>query len=73
MLPSLNAMLKTIKCSAEEVQDGSNGACLACGEIQCGVEPDARGHICESCGQPKVYGLEELLFMGLIDLDTDGE
>ena len=72
MLPSLNAMLKTIKCSAEEVQDGSNGACLACGEIQYGgVEPDARQYTCESCGERKVYGLEELLMMGALTLDDE--
>jgi len=63
-------MPKTITCSTDEVQESCNGACLACGEIQYGgVEPDARGHVCESCGQPKVYGFEELLFMGAIELD----
>lgn len=37
------------------------GFCTACGEKAHGVEPDARGYTCESCGEPKVYGAEELL------------
>ena len=37
------------------------GLCIACGEEAYGVEPDARQYECESCGQRKVFGLEELL------------
>ena len=44
---------------------GGFGLCLACGEEVDGVEPDARRYTCESCEQPKVYGLEELMLMGL--------
>ena len=42
------------------------GFCLACGAEAYGVEPDARRYPCESCEAPKVYGLEELLVMGLV-------
>ena len=28
-----------------------------------GCEPDARNYTCESCGEPKVFGAEELLLM----------
>lgn len=41
------------------------GFCLACGEIADGVEPDAQRYTCESCGEQKVYGAEELALMGL--------
>lgn len=41
--------------------DDCIGFCTACGEEQCGCEPDARGYVCESCGKPRVYGAEELL------------
>jgi hypothetical protein len=37
------------------------GFCLACGEQADGVEPDARNYLCESCGQRKVFGAEEIL------------
>ena len=37
------------------------GFCIACGRKQGGCEPDARGYTCESCGEPKVYGAEELM------------
>jgi len=43
-----------------------NGFCIACGEEAYGVEPDARGYECESCGEAKVYGAEELIIMGLV-------
>ena len=39
------------------------GICIACGNEQEGVEPDARGYECEDCGKHKVYGAEELLMM----------
>lgn len=53
---------------SEAMSDGSQGFCLACGAEAYGVEPDARRYICESCSQPKVYGLEELLMMGLMEV-----
>lgn len=37
------------------------GFCIACGHEHGGVEPDARKYPCESCGERKVYGAEELL------------
>jgi hypothetical protein len=43
--------------------DDARGFCLACGAEAYNVEPDARGYKCESCGEHKVYGAEELLFM----------
>ena len=48
------------------MMDGTEGFCLACGSEASGVEPDARKYTCESCGNPKVYGFEELLMMNLI-------
>jgi hypothetical protein len=45
----------------ELVQYDYMGICIACGNEQEGVEPDARGYECEACGKAKVYGAEELL------------
>jgi hypothetical protein len=39
----------------------SPGFCLACGFEQDGCEPDARGYVCESCGEPQVFGAQEAL------------
>ena len=39
----------------------SPGFCKACGKSAEGVEPDARGYACKSCGAAAVYGAEELL------------
>ena len=45
--------------------DNNEGFCLACGNTEDGVEPDARKYPCHSCGAHKVYGAEELGLMGL--------
>jgi Family of unknown function (DUF6117) len=37
------------------------GICITCGADAEGVEPDARQYECESCGEPGVYGAEELV------------
>jgi hypothetical protein len=42
------------------------GLCIFCGEEHSGKEPDARKDECESCGKKGVYGMEELIVMGLI-------
>lgn len=39
------------------------GFCLSCGEEAEGCEPDARRYECEHCGERKVYGADEILFM----------
>ncbi len=58
--------LRPVMHESEYRQSDNEGFCLNCGESAYGVEPDARRYPCESCGQPKVYGLEELLMMGLL-------
>ena len=40
---------------------GSAGFCLSCGSERDGCEPDARNYECESCGERKVFGAEEIL------------
>jgi len=47
------------------MNEANEGFCLACGEEQGGVEPDARQYKCAACGAFKVYGPEELTMMGL--------
>lgn len=37
------------------------GICVCCGVDVDGVEPDANEYDCEACGEPGVYGCEELL------------
>lgn len=53
------------ECSSDEVEAGG-GFCLACGADGQMAEPDARKYVCDRCGKPKVYGLEELVLMGLV-------
>ena len=60
-----------MKFTLDEIEGGTEGVCLACGEVQGGCEPDARGYECESCGKRRVYGLEEALLMGAIEIDLE--
>ena len=48
--------------------DSGEGVCLACGDRAYGVEPDARKYECECCGERAVYGLEEAMVMGALDI-----
>jgi len=41
--------------------DDYTGFCCHCGAEAYGVEPDGRGYVCSCCGEPAVYGAEELL------------
>jgi predicted RNA-binding Zn-ribbon protein involved in translation (DUF1610 family) len=49
--------------AAAENEEEYIGFCLACGDEAYGVEPDARRYECESCGERKVYGAQEILLM----------
>ena len=44
------------------------GICLACEAERESTEPDACDYPCEECGEPRVFGIEELLLMGEIDI-----
>lgn len=67
------AKAKVVRATEAQLADGLNGGCLFCGEVtEGGVEPDARCYECENCGKKGVYGLEELLLMGMLEL-TDGD
>jgi hypothetical protein len=46
--------------------DENAGFCLACGDEQDTVEPDARRYKCDECKRSKVYGAEVLMVMGLM-------
>jgi hypothetical protein len=67
--------MKIQSISSEELQeamyDGGNGICLECGETTTGVEPDARGYRCSSCNNYSVYGIEEAMLMGMLDIIED--
>lgn len=48
-----------------EMDDCNQGFCLACGEVEDGVEPDAARYTCSCCGKAKVYGAAELALLNL--------
>ena len=69
----VNGIFKMTSTEYEELVDEMAGGCLACGEMAFGVEPDARQYKCDDCEARKVYGLEELLLMGLIVFVEEGD
>jgi hypothetical protein len=54
--------------SMEMFELDTAGFCINCGAEQDGCEPDAREYKCDSCDHHTVYGVEELMVMGLVDL-----
>jgi len=53
----------------EQIQaadDDQAGFCLSCGNMQFNCEPDARNYKCEACGERRVFGAAELVFMGRV-------
>lgn len=52
--------------------NSSDGGCLACGAItDGGCEPDARNYPCDACGAKQVFGIEELMICGKIEITED--
>lgn len=65
-----------IRISEEELSDmlcglGNPGACISCGYLEeyAGCEPDAREYPCPECGEHTLYGLEEVLMMGFVEVE----
>ena len=59
-------MIEMTSDEYQDLRDEYSGICLNCEEYADGVEPDARNYECESCGESKVFGIEEALMMGRI-------
>jgi len=49
----------------QDMDDECQGFCLACGNVEDSVEPDAAKYVCSTCGSSKVYGTAELAMLGL--------
>lgn len=50
---------------------GHPGVCIGCGYLDefAGCEPDACEYECPGCGENKLYGLEEALMMGNLEIE----
>ncbi len=59
--------VRTSESAFRRDSDNGVGWCLACGKVpDMYCEPDAHKYECSECHALKVYGLEELLIMGLV-------
>jgi len=66
--------MKTFELAEDEflqLNESGVGFCVKCGEEAYGCEPDLCEGFCESCDQAGVYGVEELLIMGLVTIKED--
>jgi hypothetical protein len=68
--------MRKLEMSYEEFVDleseGGHGYCLICHqEHDDYVDPDGRNIRCVHCGNHAVYGLEELMIMGMINMGDD--
>jgi hypothetical protein len=66
-------MFKMTARSYVVYRDQYQGLCLHCGSECDNCEPHARKYCCEVCDYEQVYGVEELLMMGLIKVVDDNE
>ena len=61
--------MKKIRVTKEESEDLEAGACIACGELNFCVGPEARRVECAACGKMKVYNMEDLGYMDLLIIE----
>lgn len=54
-----------------DAQDNYIGYCTSCGADHTECEPDARKRFCEACHKHTVYGAQELLIAGKIELNDE--
>jgi hypothetical protein len=49
---------------------GSPGVCLSCGDYDeyAGCEPDAEHYECSACGEKQLFGLDQALLLGKIQI-----
>jgi len=53
-----------------ELNNNYIGLCTACGAERYCTEPDAEKYDCEECERPAAYGVEQLMLMGRIVLES---
>lgn len=67
-------MIEMTKEEYEDLRDMSEGVCLACGEPTCNmVEPDAENYLCECCGESEVFGVDQAMLLGEIEIIEKSE
>jgi hypothetical protein len=61
-------MIKLSEDRYDSLCDAHTGLCRSCeAEREC-TEPDAENYTCEACGADDVFGCEQLLIMGELEI-----
>lgn len=61
-------MIKMTEREYMQHLEDSTGVCTNCRSIRECCEPDARNYRCDECGEDSVFGVEELLMEGNLQL-----
>ena len=61
-------MIRITKDAYHELTDAYQGICRACKAEHDMVEPDAENYSCEACGEDEVFGVEQLLIRGELEI-----
>lgn len=61
-------LLKLTENTYHQLNNDYMGLCHNCGNVADCCEPDARNYACEACGENQVFGTDESLVMGKIEL-----
>lgn len=64
-------MIHMSEATYRDLRDSYSGICRACWSVAHGsTEPDARGYLCEECGRERVFGIDEFLISGALNIDN---
>ncbi len=56
----------------QELQESYGGICTMCHTVvESGVEPDAEGYTCESCGAAAVMGIENAVIASVVEINGE--
>jgi hypothetical protein len=57
----------------KQLADDYQGLCMVCGSTKDSCEPDAEHYECGCCEEKAVFGIEQLVIMGKIQIGSDDD
>jgi hypothetical protein len=68
-MPDDPEVFEVDKQKYDDLAEGFGGICLACGEFYEGaIDPEAEEEECPSCGEVKLYGIEQAVYLERVRL-----
>jgi hypothetical protein len=57
----------------ERLDSANDGICIKCGAENSCVEPDAENYECEACEEDAVFGMQQALICGHVEIHDDDD